>query len=177
MYAEMVRDMVRWRQENPDNWEKTWGLAEKKYNQDRNYNISALDVKLEGRLGADGPALRQRRPGPDDDHLLPLRLRTATAIRPVQRRRAVHRRGLVAACPTATTASLTNKRSSATRRTTSPRCSTSARSWLARPLAQAGGRIEKDAAGEEVFVIPRQTPAPSRFEDLKTRADRRQRVQ
>jgi hypothetical protein len=47
MYAEMVRDMVRWHKENP-NWEKTWALAEKKYNQDRNYNISALDVKREG---------------------------------------------------------------------------------------------------------------------------------
>ncbi len=47
-YAEMVRDMLQWHKENPTDWEKTWALAEKKYNQDKNYNISALDVKRKG---------------------------------------------------------------------------------------------------------------------------------
>ena len=31
-------------------------------------------------------------------------------------------------------------------------------------VVQAGGRIEKDAAGEEVFVIPVAEPKPSRLE-------------
>jgi len=29
-YAEMVRDMVQWRRENPDRWEKTWELVDDK---------------------------------------------------------------------------------------------------------------------------------------------------
>ena len=48
MYAEMVRDVVRWHKENPDDWSKTWAQVDKKYRKDRTYNISALDVKLEG---------------------------------------------------------------------------------------------------------------------------------
>ena len=34
-------------------------------------------------------------------------------------------------------------------------------------LVKDGGRIEKDASGEEVFVIPVKAPTPSKFEDLK----------
>ena len=47
MYAAMVRDMVKWHGENPD-WTKTWKLVVDKYRENRAYNISALDVKLEG---------------------------------------------------------------------------------------------------------------------------------
>jgi hypothetical protein len=31
-------------------------------------------------------------------------------------------------------------------------------------VVKAGGRIEKDASGEEVFVIPVQTPKPGKLE-------------
>jgi hypothetical protein len=31
-------------------------------------------------------------------------------------------------------------------------------------VVRAGGRIEKDSAGEEVFVIPRQEPTPGKLE-------------
>ena len=34
-------------------------------------------------------------------------------------------------------------------------------------VVRSGGRIEKDADGEEVFVIPVAAPKPSKFEDLK----------
>jgi hypothetical protein len=34
-------------------------------------------------------------------------------------------------------------------------------------LVRVGGRIEKDATGAEVFVIPVKAPTPSQFEDLK----------
>ena len=39
---------------------------------------------------------------------------------------------------------------------------------LARQIVvRAGGRIERDANDGEVFLIPRQAPIPSKFEDLK----------
>ncbi len=50
MYAGMVRDMLRWHEENPGDWAKTWELAVRKYDKDRNYNISELDVKREGAM-------------------------------------------------------------------------------------------------------------------------------
>src|SRR4030042_2074832 len=45
LYAEMVRDMLRWRRENPD-WEKTWELADKNYRSPDSYT-SALGVRRE----------------------------------------------------------------------------------------------------------------------------------
>jgi hypothetical protein len=43
----MVRDILQWHQENPEQWEQTWERVDKKY-RSREYYISALDVKLEG---------------------------------------------------------------------------------------------------------------------------------
>jgi len=34
-------------------------------------------------------------------------------------------------------------------------------------LAQAGGRVEKDAGGEDLFMVPVRVPRPSKFEDLR----------
>ena len=33
-YAEMVRDLVRWHRENPNDWQKTWALCLQKYRKD-----------------------------------------------------------------------------------------------------------------------------------------------
>lgn len=58
-YAEMVRDMLRWYREDPDNWEHTWQLCEQKYHQDDRYthgvcsqpgaaDAFSIDAKLNG---------------------------------------------------------------------------------------------------------------------------------
>ncbi len=36
-YAEAVRDVMKWHSENPDGWQKTWQLIENKYNLDHDY--------------------------------------------------------------------------------------------------------------------------------------------
>ncbi len=36
-YSEAIRDVIRWHNENPDNWQKTWQLIENKYNLNSNY--------------------------------------------------------------------------------------------------------------------------------------------
>jgi hypothetical protein len=50
-YAEMVRDMVKWHRENPDDWQDAWRLALKKYRQDPEYQKASngtIDVKING---------------------------------------------------------------------------------------------------------------------------------
>ena len=50
-YAEMVRDMVKWHSENPDDWQDTWRLALKKYRQNPEYQKASnggIDVKING---------------------------------------------------------------------------------------------------------------------------------
>ncbi|MDR1859556.1 MAG: ADP-ribosylglycohydrolase family protein [Bacteroidales bacterium] len=43
-YAEMVRDMLAWYRENPDNWEQTWQKVEEKYQNNPNYRRVACDA-------------------------------------------------------------------------------------------------------------------------------------
>ncbi|MDO5580763.1 MAG: ADP-ribosylglycohydrolase family protein [Planctomycetia bacterium] len=50
-YAEMVRDMVKWHHENPGDWQKTWNLACEKYRKNPEYqkcSNGGIDVKING---------------------------------------------------------------------------------------------------------------------------------
>ena len=165
MYAGMVKDVLRWSRENPDDWEKTWALIDAKYRQDKNYYVSPLDVKLEGAfvlLGMlygkgdpDQTIIISMRGGSDSDcnpssaagvlftsrglSGLPERYYRKLDETAVFSHTAYHFPALLAVCDK-----------------------------LARQaLAQAGGRVEKNAKGEEIFVIPVRAPKASRFEDIK----------
>jgi hypothetical protein len=58
-YGEMVRDVLKWSNENGDDWQHTWKLVEEKYHQDPKYthglcskpggnNVFGIDAKLNG---------------------------------------------------------------------------------------------------------------------------------
>ena len=50
-YAEMVRDMVAWHRENPNDWEATWKKAVEKYRNNPEYQKASngtIDVKING---------------------------------------------------------------------------------------------------------------------------------
>lgn len=50
-YAEMVRDMVAWYKENPNDWAATWNLCQKKYRENPEYqkcSNGGIDVKING---------------------------------------------------------------------------------------------------------------------------------
>lgn len=50
-YAEMVRDMLRWHEENPKDWQVTWGLCQRKYRETPEYQRASnggIDVKING---------------------------------------------------------------------------------------------------------------------------------
>lgn len=50
-YAEMVRDVLKWHSENPDDWEKCWKLVQEKYRENPEYQMDSnggIDVKING---------------------------------------------------------------------------------------------------------------------------------
>jgi len=52
-YAEMVRDLVHWHQENPNDWQKTWNQCLQKYRKDPAYQKASnggIDVKINGAM-------------------------------------------------------------------------------------------------------------------------------
>jgi hypothetical protein len=164
-YAEMVRDMIRWFREDPNDWEKTWRKAQKKYREDPAYQKASnggIDVKingayvllglLHGKRDLDQTIIISCRGGQDSDcnpsssggvlfttigfSKLPARFNTGLDEKRVFSHTAYNFPSLLEVCEK-----------------------------LARQaLLQAGGKIEKDSAGEEVFVIPVVAPKPSPLE-------------
>lgn len=165
LYAEMVRDMVRWRQENPESWEKTWALAEKKYNQDRRYNISALDVKREGAwvlmglLYGDGDL--------DKTIIISCRCGFDSDCNPSSSGGILFTTRGLPNVPERYYRKLNEKAIFSHTAYSFPALMKVCEKLARQALAKAGGRVEKDAAGNDVFVIPVKRATPSRFEDLK----------
>jgi hypothetical protein len=164
-YAEMVRDLLAWHREDPSDWQKAWSKAQKKYREDPAYQKASnggIDVKINGAYVLMGILYGQRdldqtiviacRGGQDSDcnpsssggvifttigfSKLPDRFAKQLDETKIFSHTAYNFPGLLDVCEK-----------------------------LARQaLAQAGGRVEKDASGEEVFVIPVRKPEPSPLE-------------
>ena len=164
-YAEMVRDMLAWHRADPKDWQKTWQLCQKKYRETPEYQKASnggIDVKINGAYVLMGLLYGNRdldqtiviscRCGQDSDcnpsssggvlfttigfSKLPERFNTGLNEKAVFSHTAYNFPALLDVCEK-----------------------------LARQsLVAAGGRIEKDAAGEEVFVIPVVAPKPSALE-------------
>lgn len=171
-YAEMVRDLLRWRQENPNDWEKTWQLIENKYHKDTNYchglcpgqdNLKefSIDVKLNGAyvllglLYGNGDIEKTIttacRAGQDSD------------CNPSNAAGVLFTAKGAAAIPAPYTEKLNMNAKYSHTEYTFPKVLEVAEKLARDGVVRAGGRIEKDAAGEEVFVIPIQPPKPSKF--------------
>jgi len=165
LYAGMVRDMLQWHKENPTNWERTWELAEKKYNQDKNYNISALDVKREGAWVLMG--LLYGNGDLDQTIIISCRCGFDSDCNPSSSGGILFTTRGVSNLPDKYYRKLDETKVFSHTAYNFPRLFDVCEKLARQGLARVGGRIEKDANGEEVFVIPVKAPTPSKFEDLK----------
>lgn len=163
-YAEMVRDIVRWYEENPNDWIACWNLCQKKYREDPEYqkcSNGGIDVKINGAYiligmlygkgDLDRTIVISTRCGQDSDcnpsnaagvlfttlgfSQLPDRF-TQIDEKPVFSHTEYNFPALLDVCEK-----------------------------LARQVVlKEGGRIEKDADGEEYFLIPVKKPVPNELE-------------
>ncbi len=164
-YAGMVRDMIQWHQENPTDWEKTWALAEKKYHQDRNYNICTLDVKREGAWVLMGLLYGQG--DLDQTIIISCRCGFDSDCNPSSSGGILFTTRGASNLPERYYRKLDETRIFSHTAYNFPRLLDVCEKLAHQGLAKVGGRVEKDASGAEVFVIPVKAPTPSRFEDLK----------
>ena len=165
LYAGMVRDMIQWHQENPADWEKTWALAEKKYNQDRTYNISTLDVKREGAWVLMGLLYGQG--DLDQTMIISCRCGFDSDCNPSSSGGILFTARGMADLPDRYYRKLDETKIFSHTAYNFPRLLDVCEKLARQGLVRVGGRIEKDANGEEIFVIPVKAPTPSKFEDLK----------
>jgi len=164
-YAEMVRDMVAWYKENPNDWEATWAKCQKKYRENPEYQKASnggIDVKINGAYilmgllfgkgDLDQTIIISTRSGQDSDcnpsnsagvlfttigyKNLPARFTDKLDHEKIFIFTAYNINSLLDVCE-----KLTRE-----------------------ILLREGGRIEKDAKGEDVFVIPVKCPIPNPLE-------------
>jgi len=162
-YAEMVRDMLRWRRENPTAWEATWALVDKKY-RSKEYYVSALDVKLEGAFVLMG--LLYGNSDPDRTIIISCRCGSDSDCNPSSSGGVLFTALGLGKLSDRYYRKLDEKRVFSHTAYNFPALLAVCEKLARQALVKEGGRVEKDAQGEELFVIPVKTPVPSKFEDL-----------
>jgi len=162
-YAGMVRDMLRWRRENPSDWEATWALVDKKY-RSKEYYVSALDVKLEGAFVLMG--LLYGNSDPDRTIIISCRCGSDSDCNPSSSGGVLFTALGLEKLSDRYYRKLDEKRVFSHTAYNFPALLAVCEKLARQALVQEGGRVEKDAGGEEVFVIPVKKPVPSKFEDL-----------
>ncbi len=164
MYAEMVRDMLRWRRENSA-WEKTWEFASKKYRQDDNYYVSPLDVKYEGALVLLG--LLYGDGDPDKTIVISMRGGSDSDCNPSSAAGVLFTSTGLSGLPDRYYKRLDESKIFSHTAYNFPALMAVSEKLARQALIKAGGRVERNQQGDEIFVIPVKEPAPGKFEDIK----------
>jgi hypothetical protein len=163
-YAEMVRDMLKWSKEAPE-WEKCWQLCEQKYRKDRRYQKASnggIDCKINGAYVLMGLLYGNR--DLDQTIVIACRCGMDSDCNPSSAGGVLFATIGASKLPGRFTKEL-NERSVFSHTAYNFPALLDVCEKLARQgLVKEGGRIEKDAGGDEVFVIPLKSVKPSRLE-------------
>jgi hypothetical protein len=164
LYAEMVRDMLRWHREQPTDWQKTWHQVDKKY-RSREYYISSLDVKLEGAFVLMGLLYGNR--DPEQTIVISFRCGSDSDCNPSSSGGVLFTSLGLAKLPERYYRKLDQNAKFIYTAYNFPALAEVCEKLARQALVRSGGHVEKDAGGDEVFVIPVATPRPSKLEDLR----------
>ncbi|MCX5685021.1 MAG: ADP-ribosylglycohydrolase family protein, partial [Planctomycetota bacterium] len=174
-YAGMVRDVLAWVKENPDDWQKTWQLVEEKYHKDPAYTHGlcskpggvgafSIDVKLNGAYVLMG--LLYGKGDPDKTVLVACRSGQDSDCNPANAAGILFTTMGAAKIPGRFTEKLDLKAKYSFTEYTLPKVFEVSEKLAREAVVRGGGKIEKDAAGQEVFVIPVQEPKPPKLEQV-----------
>ena len=164
-YAEMVRDMLSWYADNPNDWEATWQKCQQKYRENPEYQKASnggIDVKINGAYILMG--LLYGKGDLDKTIVISTRCGQDSDCNPSNAGGVLFTTLGYKKLPARFTEKLNHETNFVFTvynvNTLMDVCERLTREIIVRE----GGRIEKDAHGEEVFVIPVQTPRPNALE-------------
>lgn len=163
-YAEMVRDMLAWYRENPDDWEKTWQKCQKKYREDPQYQKASnggIDCKINGAYVLMGLLYGKR----DIEKTIVISMRCGqdSDCNPSSAAGVLFTTIGFSKLP-AEYKALNESPQFLHTPYTFPALMEVCEKLTRQILQREGGRIERDATGQEVFVIPVKAPTPSKLE-------------
>jgi len=168
-FTECIVDVLKWYKANPNDWEKTWGLIEAKYQDNPEYRKASCnkgDFNIDAKINAAYIVMGLLYGEGDIDKTIIISTRCGqdSDCNPA------NSGGIL--CTTIGFSKLPDKFKSALNPEgkfshtpyTVPRLIEVSEEIVRQAVKRAGGRIEKDSSGEEVFVIPVQKARPSRLE-------------
>ncbi len=163
-YAEMVRDLVRWYRETPNDWQKTWALALQKYNKNPAYQKDSnggIDVKINGAFVLLGLLYGQG--DMEKTAVVAMRGGFDSDCNPSSAAGVLGAMTGFAKLPACYTQALKLEPKFSYTAYNVPALLDVCEKLARQVVVQQGGRIEKDASGKEWFVIPQQTAKPGPY--------------
>ena len=174
-YAEMVRDMLAWHKKNPDDWLKTWDWIEEKYHKNPRYTHGlcskpggkgafSIDAKLNGAYIIMG--LFYGKGDPDQTIVISTRCGQDSDCNPSNAGGILFTTMGFEKIPDRFKSALNPEGKFSHTPYTFPALVEVSKKLVRQAVEKAGGKIEKGAGGEDVFVIPVLEPKPSRLEHV-----------
>jgi hypothetical protein len=170
-YAECIRDVLKWYKQNPDDWEKTWQLINEKYHLNtayRRFSCSGpkssfnIDAKINGAYIVMG--MLYGKSDPDETIIISTRCGQDSDCNPSNAGGILFTTIGFEKLPDKFKSALNPKGKFSHTPYNFPMLIKVCEKLVRESVIRAGGRIEKDASGQEVFVIPVQRPRLTKFE-------------
>ena len=164
-YAEMVRDMVAWYKENPDDWVATWEKCQKKYRENPEYQKASnggIDVKINGAYVLMG--LLYGKGDLDKTIVISTRCGQDSDCNPSNAGGVLFTTIGFEKLPARFTEKLDHKTNFIFTKYNVNTLLNVCEKLTREILIREGGCVEKDANGDEVFLIPVKAPIPNQLE-------------
>lgn len=170
-YAEAVRDVLQWHRENPDDWETTWQLINAKYHENPDYRRFTvggagdefnIDAKINGAYIVMG--LLYGNGDPDMTTVIAMRCGQDSDCNPSNAAGILFTTLGYKNVPERFVSALDRETKFSYTEYNFPTLIDICEQLAVQAVTKSGGRVETNAAGEEVFVIPVQETVPSALE-------------
>ena len=168
-YYECISDLLKWHRENPDNWEKAWQLIEEKYQDNPDYRRAScdkgefnIDAKINGAYIVMG--LLYGKGAPDQTIIISTRCGQDSDCNPSSAAGVLFTTIGYAKLPDKFKSALNQESKFSHTPYNFPMLIEVNKKLVRQAVERAGGSIEKDAGGGEVFVIPVAAPKPTKLE-------------
>jgi len=169
-YHECISDVLKWYKQNPDNWKKTWQLIEDKYQDNPDYRLFTcetdedfnIDAKINGAYIVVG--LLYGKGDPDKTMIISTRCGQDSDCNPSNAGGVLFTTIGFSKLPERFKSALNPKGKFSHTPYNFPMLINVCEKLVRQAVKRAGGRIEKDASGKEIFVIPVTEAKPTKLE-------------
>ena len=168
-FAECIRDVLAWYNQNPNDWQRTWQLIEDKYQDNpeyRKFSCDKGDFNIDAKINAAYivMGLLYGKGDPDKTIVISARCGQDSDCNPSNSGGILFTTIGFKNLPQKFTSALDPEGKFSHTPYSFPMLVDVSKKIVRQAVERAGGRVETDASGEQVLVIPVEKPKPSRLE-------------